>query len=151
MIDSTLCYIERDGKYLMLYRNKKKNDMNEGKWVGIGGKFEKGETDVECLLREVREETGLILTEYKKRGIVDFSLNGTFDERMHLFTATGFKGEPDMNCNEGELEWIDIEKVPSLPLWEGDKIFLEKLVKGESGFYISLSYEGNTLVGVKYE
>lgn len=151
MTESTLCYIERDGKYLMLFRNKKKNDMNEGKWLGIGGKFEEGEDDVTCVLREVKEETGLTLTKFRKRGVVDFSLNNSFDERMHLFTATEYSGTVVDDCNEGQLKWIDIDKVTELPLWEGDKIFLRKLTEGESDFYISLSYIGDKLVEVKYE
>lgn len=148
MVETTLCYIEQDGKYLMLFRNKKKNDINEGKWVGIGGKFEAGETDDQCLLREVFEETGLTLTEYKKRGIVDFTLNAGFSERMHLYTATAFRGTLAEVCNEGELRWVEKEKVSDLPRWEGDKIFMEKLLKGENDFYLRLDYEGDKLINV---
>ncbi|MCQ2538244.1 MAG: 8-oxo-dGTP diphosphatase [Lachnospiraceae bacterium] len=151
MLNTTLCYIEQDGKYLMLFRNKKKNDINEGKWVGIGGKFEPGETDDQCLLREVFEETGLTLTEYQKRGIVDFSLDKGFSERMHLYTATGFTGTLTEECNEGELRWVEKEKVSELPRWEGDKIFMKKLLDGESDFYLRLDYEGDKLVNVVME
>ena len=123
---STLCYIEKDGKYLMLHRTVKKNDVNKDKWIGVGGHFEVDESPEECLLREVKEETGYTLTSYQYRGIVTFVSGGGVTEYMSLFTADGFKGEP-IPCDEGELEWVDIEEVWHLNIWEGDKIFFRLL------------------------
>jgi len=144
-INTTLCYIEKDGKYLMMLRNKKENDLNEGKWIGIGGKFEPGETSEQCLLREVREETGLILTDYKLRGIIGFVSDRWDDENMYLYTASGFEGELNTDCNEGELRWIDKDKVMDLNLWEGDRLFLPRLINGESDINMTLHYEGDVL------
>ena len=129
----------------MLLRNKKKNDINEGKWIGIGGKFEQGEDAEACLLREVFEETGLRLTSYRYRGLIRFRTDKGNDEDMYLYTADGYEGEIH-SCNEGELEWIDKEKVFDLNLWEGDKVFLKKLLAGESGFEMTLEYVGDRLV-----
>lgn len=148
MLKTTLCYIEKDGKYLMLYRNKKKNDINEGKWIGIGGKFEKGETPDQCLTREAFEETGLILTDWKYRGLVHFIPDKGEAEDMYLYTADGFIGELT-DCNEGELKWIEKEKIFDLSLWEGDRAFLKKLLNDESGFEMTLRYEGDKLVEMK--
>ena len=150
MINTTLCYIEKDDKYLMLFRNKKKNDINEGKWIGIGGKFEKRESADECLLREVKEETGLTLTSYCMRGLIHFRTDEGNDEEMYLYTADRFEGEMHP-CNEGELAWIDKDKVFDLNLWEGDRVFLDKLIKGDSGFEITLEYSGDKLVKVGEE
>ena len=147
MIKTTLCYIEKDGKYLMLHRTKKKNDINEGKWIGVGGKFEPGESAEECLKREVLEETGLTLTSYEYRGLIHFISDNAEDEDMYLYTADGFTGEMQ-TCSEGELAWIDKEEIFNLNLWEGDKVFLKKLINGESGFEISLYYEGDKCVRV---
>lgn len=146
MINSTLCYIEKDGKYLMLNRTKKKNDLNQGKWIGVGGKFEEGESPDECLLREVSEETGLMLESFRMRGLVTFASDIAPTEYMYLFTADAFSGELK-DCDEGDLAWIDIEKVPDLPVWEGDKIFLDLLLKDEAFFLLKLVYEGNKLAG----
>ena len=126
MILSTLCYIEKNGCWLMLHRVKKKNDVNHDKWIGVGGKFEEGESPEDCLLREVREETGLTLTEYRFRGLVTFVSNEAPTEYMHLFTAGGYTGTL-RDCDEGTLEWVPIGQVENLPLWQGDKIFLELL------------------------
>ncbi|MBQ2898727.1 MAG: 8-oxo-dGTP diphosphatase, partial [Oscillospiraceae bacterium] len=128
MINSTLCYIKHDGKYLMLHRVKKENDANKDKWIGIGGKFEDKESPEDCILRETKEETGLTLTSYKYRGIVTFVSDRWETEYMHLFTADAFEGEL-IECDEGELEWISPEKLDSIPKWEGDKIFLDLLQK----------------------
>ena len=147
MKKTTLCYIEKDGKYLMLFRNKKEADPCEGKWVGIGGKFEQGETPLECLNREVWEETGLTLTEYTFHGIIHFQSNELEDEDMYLYSATGFKGDI-IECNEGDLHWIEKDKVTSLNLWAGDKYFLEKLMKGETGIEMTCVYEGDKLAKV---
>ena len=142
---STLCYPERDGKYLMLHRTKKENDENGGKWIGVGGKFEEGESPEECMLREVREETGLILTRYAFRGIVTFVSDVWGTEYMHLFTADQWEGE-ERPCDEGDLAWVEKEKVPSLPLWAGDRIFLT-LLDGDAPFFsLKLVYRGDDLV-----
>lgn len=142
---TTLCYIEKDGKYLMLYRGKKQDDCNHGKWIGVGGKFEEGESPQECLLREVKEETGLVLTSYQFRGLVTFVSDCWEQELMCLFTADGFEGELT-ECTEGTLEWMEKDKVMELNLWEGDRIFLEKLLREESFFSLKLRYEGEKLI-----
>lgn len=148
MINTTLCYIEKNNKYLMLHRTKKENDLNEGKWIGVGGKFEKDETPEECLLREVKEETGLTLTNYKMRAVITFISNEWETEYMYLFTADKFAGNL-VSCDEGELEWIDKKKIPFLNIWEGDKIFLQKLLEDSTFFTLKLVYEGNKLVESK--
>lgn len=148
MINCVLCYIEKDGKYLMLNRNKKKNDLNSGKWIGVGGKFESGESPDECLLREVKEETGYNLTSYRFRGVVTFVSDIAPAEYMFLYTADGFEGEMT-ECDEGELHWIDKKKIFSLPLWEGDKVFLKYLFENRDRFFIKLVYKGDELVEVK--
>ena len=145
MLLTTLCYIEKDDKYLMLHRVKKKNDLNHDKWIGIGGKSEKDETPEECLLREAREETGLELTDYRFRGIVVFISNEWETEYMHLFTADGYTGEVK-ECNEGELVWIPKKEVMNLKLWEGDKIFFRLLEEDKGFFTLKLRYEGDELV-----
>lgn len=144
MVNSTLCYIEHGGKYLMLHRVKKENDANKDKWIGIGGKFEDRESPEDCILRETKEETGLTLTSYKYRGIVTFVSDRWETEYMHLFTADGFEGEL-IECDEGELEWISREKLDSIPKWEGDKIFLDLLRKETPFFSLKLCYEGERL------
>ena len=145
MINSTLCYLERGDEYLMLHRVKKVNDMNHDKWIGIGGKFEDKESPEDCILREAYEETGLTLTDYRYRGLVTFVSDQYPTEYMHLFTATGWEGVPH-ECDEGELAWIKKEKLLSLPLWEGDKIFLRLLDTDAPFFSLKLKYEGETLV-----
>lgn len=138
---STLCYIERDGKYLMLHRIKKKNDVNKDKWIGVGGHFEADETPEECVVREVKEETGYTLTSYKYRGLVTFISGNGVTEYMSLFTADGFEGE-EIQCNEGALEWVDKDKVNDLNIWEGDKIFFTLLNQGGPFFSLKLVYDG---------
>ena len=147
MKNTTLCYIEKDGKYLMMHRVKKENDCNKDKWIGIGGKFEDGESPEECMLREVREETGLEITLWKYRGIVTFVSDEWETEYMHLFTANGFRGTPvkSEDCAEGELEWVNICDVKRLPLWQGDKIFLDLLREDREFFSLKLVYEGERL------
>ena len=143
---STLCYIEKDGKYLMLHRTVKKNDVNKDKWIGVGGHFEADESPEECLLREVKEETGYTLTSYRYRGIVTFVSGNGVTEYMSLFTADGFEGEP-IACDEGELEWVDIEQVWNLNIWEGDKIFFRLIDEDYDFFSLKLVYDGHdTLV-----
>ena len=142
---TTLCYIEQDGKYLMLHRVKKENDVNKDKWVGIGGHFEEDESPEECLLREVREETGLQLISYRFRGIVTFISDRWDTEYMHLFTADRFSGII-AECDEGELCWVEKSKVYDLPIWEGDKIFFHLLEERGDFFSLKLRYEGEKLV-----
>lgn len=136
---STLCYIEKDGKYLMLHRTVKENDVNKDKWIGVGGHFEHGESPEECLLREVKEETGYTLTSWRYRGIVTFVYGENVVEYMSLYTADGFEGEA-IACDEGELEWVDKERVWSLELWEGDKIFFRLLDEDYPFFSLKLVY-----------
>ncbi len=145
MIQSTLCYMENDrGQYLMLHRVKKEHDANRDKWIGVGGKFEDGESPEECVLREVREETGLTLTDYRYRGLVTFVSDRWETEYMHLFTASGFSGTL-RECDEGVLEWIGKAELLALPQWEGDRIFLRLLDTDEPFFSLKLRYEGETL------
>ena len=146
MINTTLCYIRRGEEYLMLHRIKKENDLNHDKWIGIGGKFENEESPDECLLREAWEETGLTLTDYRYRGLVTFVSDQWPTEYMHLFTATAWTGESHP-CDEGELAWIKKKDLLSLPLWEGDKIFLKLLDSNEPFFSLKLRYEGENLAG----
>ena len=153
-INSTLCYIEKDGCFLMLYRNKKKDDPCEGKWVGVGGKFEPGETPEECLLREVWEETGLKLTEYRFCGIVHFVSDTWPDEDMYLYTASGFEGKDDFlnnsfECDEGDLRWIPKDRILDLNLWDGDKYFLVPLIEGKDNIDMTCRYEGHKCMEVK--
>lgn len=148
MINTTLCYIEKDGKYLMLLRNKKENDLNEGKWVGVGGKFEKGETAEECLVREVYEETGLTLKKWHYYGVVNFVSDKWEDEAMYLYLGTGFEGEMNVDCAEGELRWVDKEDVLGLPMWEGDPYFLKRMLSGDEHISMTLKYKGDTLIEV---
>ena len=136
---STLCYIEKDNQYLMLHRVVKKNDVNKDKWIGVGGHFEEGESPEECVFREVKEETGYSLTSYRYRGLVTFVFADIEMEYMSLFTADGFEGDP-IPCNEGVLEWVDIEKVWKLNLWEGDKIFFRLLDENVPFFSLKLVY-----------
>lgn len=148
---TTLCYIENDDQYLMLHRTKKKNDLNEGKWIGVGGKFEKDESPEECLLREVREETGYTLTSWRYRGIVTFISGRAETEYMHLFTADGFTGE-QVVCNEGELKWVNKKDVPRLNVWPGDRIFLKLLLERDSFFSLKLVYDAeDRLLEVKLD
>lgn len=145
MLNTTLCYIRQNDKILMLHRIKKKNDLNEGKWVGIGGKFQEAESPEDCLLREVLEETGLTLTDYRYRGIITFVSDQWETELMHLFTATAFTGQL-RDCDEGVLEWISEEDLMALPKWEGDRIFLNLLREEHPFFSLKLQYAGENLV-----
>ncbi|MBE5877991.1 MAG: 8-oxo-dGTP diphosphatase [Lachnospiraceae bacterium] len=143
---TTLCYIEKDDCYLMLHRIKKKQDANAGKWIGVGGHLEAGESPEECLVREVKEETGLTLTGYRFRGLITFVSDVCEQEMMCLYTADTFEGELT-ECNEGELKWIPKAEVTSLPTWEGDALFLKLLLEEESCFFsMKLEYEGDALV-----
>ena len=141
---TTLCYIENDNCYLMLHRTKKEVDANKGKWIGVGGHFQEGEAPNECVLREVLEETGLYLTEYKLRGIVTFISDIWEDECMFLYTASEYQGEL-RECDEGDLMWVPKTEVMLLNTWEGDKIFLDLLMNQTGFFELKLIYEGNVL------
>lgn len=145
MKQTTLCYIEKEDSYLMLHRISRKNDENKDKWIGVGGKFEDKESPEECVLREVKEETGLTLTSYKLRGIVTFVSNEWPTEYMYLFTSDQFEGEL-CDCDEGILEWVKKKDLYDLNLWEGDKIFLKLLEENAPFFSLKLVYEGSALV-----
>ncbi len=145
---TTLCYIEQNDNYLMLHRVKKENDLNHDKWIGVGGKFEPDETPEECLLREVKEETGLTLLSYRARGIITFISDEWETEYMYLYTASEFEGEMT-ECDEGELVWVPKAEVEDLKLWEGDTIFLRLLRECDSFFSLKVRYEGERLAESK--
>ena len=144
MLHTTLCYILRGDQVLMLHRTKKKNDINQDKWIGIGGKFQEGESPDACLLREAKEETGLTLTRWQCRGIVTFLSDQAQGEYMYLFTADDYEGELK-ECDEGELRWISRDFLDELPKWEGDQIFLELLWENAPFFLLTLRYTGDKL------
>lgn len=144
MKHTTLCYIEKDGKYLMLHRVKKENDANRDKWIGIGGHVDDGETFDECILRETLEETGLTLTKMRKCGEILFDCPPYPLEMMHLYHATDFEGEFS-DCDEGELEWLDKKELRNIPMWEGDFIFLDLMEKNVPYFRLDLHYDGDIL------
>ena len=145
MRNTSLCYIERGSEYLMLHRVKKEHDENHDKWIGIGGKFKNGESPDECMLREMREETGLTALSWRARGIVTFVSDEWGTEYMHLFTCDRFSGTVK-DCDEGVLEWIDKSRLLSLPIWEGDKIFLRLLDEEAPFFLLKLCYKGDELI-----
>lgn len=163
MKKTTLCYIENKGEWLMLYRNRKPEDPNEGKWLGIGGKIEPGETADDCNRREVMEETGLRLRSMHFCGIIEFRADMYEDEDMYLYVSNDFEpADPEAlelflrtgdyplpECDEGELRWMPEQMIMSLPMWEGDRVFLQKILDGEREISMTLSYEGEkcTVVG----
>lgn len=144
---TTLCYLERDGKYLMLHRTRKAHDDNHDKWIGVGGKFEDGESPEDCMLREVLEETGLTVTEFSYRGIVTFVSDCCPTEYMHLFVCTDWFGK-ERECEEGELAWIEKKELLRLQMWEGDRVFLRLLDEKVPFFSLKLQYQGEHLSGV---
>lgn len=144
MKQTTLCYLERDGQYLMLHRVRKKHDENHDKWIGVGGKFEDRESPEDCVRREVYEETGLTLTEFRYCAIITFVNTQYETEYMHLFHATGFTGTVKA-CDEGVLEWIDKNALYRLQQWQGDKIFLRLMDERRPFFSLKLIYDGDTL------
>lgn len=146
MKNTTLCYIRRGSEYLLLHRVKKHQDPNQGKWVGVGGKFEDRESPDECLVREVWEETGLTLTRWTCRGVVTFVSDEWPTEYMHLFTGDAFEGELAADCDEGVLAWVDKADIPALPQWEGDRVFLQLIAEEEPFFLLKLVYRGDALV-----
>ena len=146
MKNTTLCYLEKDGAYLMLHRNKKENDENRDKWIGIGGKLKEGESPYDCAEREIKEESGLVVNSLFYRGIVTFVSDIYGTEYMHLFTSCDFSGEINSFCDEGELYWVEKERISSLNVWEGDKIFLDLLQNEEDFFSLKLIYNGDKLI-----
>ena len=145
MKQTTLCYLERGDEYLMLHRTKKKNDENHDKWIGVGGKFEANESPEDCMRRELLEETGLTVTDYRYRGIVTFVSDIYETEYMHLFTVTDWTGEA-RECDEGELAWIKKQKLFDLTMWQGDRIFLGLLQEDVPFFSLKLTYRGDELI-----
>ena len=142
---TTLCYLEKNEKYLMLHRTKKVNDENHDKWIGVGGKFEDRESPEDCMKREILEETGLTVTDFRYRGIVTFVSDTYPTEYMHLFTVTDWMGR-EKECDEGELAWIEKKKLLSLPMWEGDRIFLALIADAKTTFFsLKLTYQGEKL------
>ena len=141
---TTLCYLEKDDAYLMLHRVSKKNDINKDKWIGVGGHFEEGESPEECLLREVREETGYRLTAWSFRGLVTFISDRWPTEYMCLYTADGFEGD-SVPCDEGDLVWVPKKDIKDLYLWEGDRIFLGLIRDDYPFFSLKLKYQGDQL------
>ena len=145
LLQTTLCYLEQDGCYLMLHRIKKKHDVNKDKWIGVGGKFEPGEDALACVMREVQEETGYTMDHPRYRAVVDFYCPPWQPERMHLYTCDAFSGTPHA-CNEGDLVWVPRDQVQALPIWQGDKIFFDLLDRDAPFFHLELFYQGDTLV-----
>ncbi len=146
---TTLCYIERDGCWLILHRTKKPHDENGEKWIGVGGKFEYGESPEECVQREVKEETGLTMTAFRFRGLVTFVSDEWGVEYMHLFTCSAFTGEL-VECNEGDLCWLPKRELLEKRMWEGDRLFLDALENRADFFTLKLRYEGEKLLEWKF-
>ena len=146
---TVLCYIKHNDDYLFLFRNKKEHDINEGKWIGVGGHLEKGETKEQALIREIKEETGLDIISFTYRGELLF-INDDFEEIMYLYTSSDFKGELK-ECDEGELHWVDKDKIMDLNLWEGDREFLPLLINSDKFIKMKLIYKQSNLVDVIVE
>ena len=146
---TSLAYIEKDDKYLMLHRTKKENDQSHDKWLGIGGKFEKDETPDECMIREVKEETGLDVLKYRFAGVVTFLSDIYETEYMFLFAVTEYQGQIK-ECSEGDLAWVEKSRIPELYIWEGDKLFLERMQNSDKFFSMMVRYEGDDLADWKF-
>lgn len=146
--ETVLVYIKKDDSYLMLLRNKKKHDINANKWIGVGGHLEKDETPTDALYREIKEETGLDVISYSKKGIVHFHYDEIY-EIMHLYVVDDFKGQL-IECDEGTLEWVNIKDLLDLELWEGDRLFLPKLINNEDYFELELNYLKDKLISYKF-
>lgn len=146
MVLCTECYIQRENRFLMLHRTKKKNDINAGKWIGVGGKMEEGESPDECVRREIREETGLSVETLSLRGLVSFVYDNADTVHVFLYTAQSVQGEP-VECDEGELAWVDKDQLDQLEMWDGDRIFLERM-KRPGFFQMKMEYDGDRLVKV---
>ena len=149
IINSCICYIEKDGKYLMLHRTKKEKDINKEKWIGVGGKVEDKESPEDCVVREVKEETGLDLISYKLRGLITYVSTEWETEYMYLFTSNEFAGDL-IECNEGDLEWVDKKELFNLNLWEGDRLFLKELENNNSFFTMKFNYDGDNLISHEF-
>jgi len=143
---TTLCYIKNEGRTLLLHRVKKQNDENEGKWIGVGGKLEAGESPEDCVKREALEESGLTLASPRFRGIITFVSDIYGTEYMFLFTCDSFSGEIRTDCDEGLLKWVNDRDIRALPMWEGDRIFLSLLDTDREFFSLKLVYEGDSLI-----
>lgn len=151
LINTSLCYIEKDNSYLMLHRTKKEHDYNKDKWIGIGGKFENGESPEDCAVREIREETGLVVepADLEYCGIVTFvdvSEAEAYTEFMHIFRARKFSGELKTDCDEGELEWVPLAKLKELPHWQADEIFYDFLAENHPFYSLKAVYKNNRLI-----
>ena len=144
---TVLCYLKKDNQYLFMLRNKEKNDLNEGKWIGIGGHIEPGESKEEALIREVKEETGFTINSFKYRGEILF-INNDYQEIMYIFTSDDYSGEM-IECDEGELSWIDKDKILDLNLWEGDRYFLKPLLNSDKMIKFEMIYKDKKLVEVQ--
>ena len=147
--ETVTCYLRRGDRILLLFRDKKEVDINKNKWIGVGGHIEEGETPVDAVIREVKEETNYDLVEYAKKAIIIFNF-GKEIEIMHLFVSRKFKGRLNPDCNEGELEWIDISELPNIPMWDGDRIFLPLVLNDSPFFEMVLYYKGEQLTKYKY-
>lgn len=142
---TVVCYLEKDDSILMLHRTKKENDINAGKWIGVGGHVEEGESPEECVVREVKEETGYLLRSFRYRGIITFCMEGEPSMYLFLFTSDDFFGE-EIECNEGDLKWVSKSEILSLELWEGDRIFHRLLEEREDFFSMKLCYRNDIMV-----
>lgn len=143
---TTCCYLKKDGKTLLLHRTKKQNDINEGKWIGIGGKIENGESPTQCAIREFYEETGLTIKNVELKAYITFP--GIYygqDEGMFLFKASDFEGNLTKNCLEGNLQWVDNSQIETLPMWEGDKYF-DSFLSHEGFVEAKFTYKDDKLI-----
>lgn len=148
LIETVMIYLFKDNKVLMLYRDKKDIDINKNKWIGVGGHIEKGESPEQAVIREVKEETNITLNNFSKRALITFRFKNDI-EIMHLYTSKDFLDSGNLNCDEGTLKWIDIDKIFDLPLWEGDKYFIKPILDGNDYFEMTLSYDGDKLINIQ--